>query len=167
MRSFLRYAGQGLFYALAALVTGYLSVSPTYEQAPPDMAQIKLSFTHGSARVEDCRRLTPQEIAALPPRERRPNTCSRERVPVYVEFAIDGALAHSETLEPSGVSRDGPARIYRKFLVPAGTHTLKARMRDSKRETGFDYEMERQVMLTPGRSLAIDFRAESNGFILR
>lgn len=167
MPSLLRYAGQGLFYVLAALLTGYLSVLPTYQQAPPDKAQIKLSFAHGGQRVEDCRRLTPQEIAKLPPLERRPNTCARERIPIYVEFAIDGTLVHAETLTAGGVSGDGPARIYRKFLVPAGDHVLTARLRDSKREGGFDYEMRREVSLSSGRSLAVDFRTEANGFILR
>lgn len=167
MPSFLKYLGQAVFFACAAALTGYLSVSPPYQQIANNVALIKLSFAHGAQRVEDCRRLTPQEIAALPPLERRPNTCSRERIPVYVEFSIDGKLVYSQTLTASGLSSDGPARTYRKYHVPAGDHVLTARLRDTKRATGFDYEMQRTVTLAAGQSIAVDFRTEANGFIIR
>jgi len=167
MPKVLQYVGQAIFYAVIALATGYFSVSPSYKQVADDLAQIKFSFSHGAQRVEDCRRLSPKEIAALPPLERRPNTCSRERNPVYVEFVIDGKLIYSEHLQPSGVSRDGPARVYRKFLVPAGSHVVTARLRDTKRDSGFDFETQKDVTLKPGQSLAVDFRTEANGFVLR
>ncbi|MFO1189547.1 MAG: hypothetical protein U1E97_08180 [Alphaproteobacteria bacterium] len=167
MPKILQYMGQGVFYAVTALAVGYFSINPPYKQVADNLALIKFSFSHGAQRVEDCRRLSPKEIAALPPLERRPNTCSRERNPVYVEFAIDGKLIYSEHLQPSGVSRDGPARVYRKFLVPAGSHVVIARLRDTKRDSGFDYETQKDVALKPGQSLAVDFRIESNGFVLR
>ena len=167
MADIMRYAGQAVFYVCAAALTGYLSFRPLYQQTPPELAQIKLSFAHGAQRVEDCRRLTTKEIAALPPSERRPNTCSRERHPVYVEFSIDGDLLYAQRLEPAGLSKDGPSRTYQKFLVKAGEHTVTARLRDSGRGVGFDYEMEQQLTLAAGQSLAVDFRAEAGGFILK
>ncbi len=167
MPSVLQYLGQGAFYALAAAFTGYLSLYPTYQQVPADKAQVKLSFAHGAHRVEACRRLTPKEIAALPPKERRPNTCSRERTEIFVELFVNGELLYSESLQPTGLSRDGPARTYRKFLVPAGNHTIKARLRDSTRDSGFDYETERRVELAPLQNLAVDFKADRGGFVFR
>ncbi|MCB1380364.1 MAG: hypothetical protein KDK89_18645 [Alphaproteobacteria bacterium] len=167
MPDLIRYGAQAIVYAAMTAMIGYLSASPNYRAVPEGMAQIKLSFRHGAQRVEDCRRLTPEEIAKLPAKERRPNTCSRERIPITVEFDLDGTQRYAAVLQPSGLSRDGPAETYRKFLVPAGPHRLVLRLRDSKRAEGFDYEKTLDVDLAPLQNLAIDFKADQGGFLLR
>lgn len=167
MSDLMRYAGQFVFLAALMAIVGYLSSNPVYRQVPPGMAQIKLSFAHGAARKEDCRRLTPKEIAALPANERRPNTCSRERIPLHVQLILDGELLYDDLLEATGLSNDGPARTYRKFLVPAGDHVVTARLKDSKRENGFDYEATREVTLVSHQNFAIDFKADAGGFQFR
>ncbi len=167
MPSVLQLAGQLLFFAVAAAFTGYFSTSPVYRQVPPGLAQVKLSFAHGARKTKDCRRLTTREIAALPPNERRPTTCERERNPIFVELSIDGELIYAAKLEPTGLSRDGPARTYKKFLVPTGEHTLIARLRDTKRKSGFDYETVHVSDLVPHQNLSIDFKADTGGFIFR
>jgi hypothetical protein len=163
----LQLAGQTLFYAAAAAIIGFFATNPAYRQLPADAGQIKLSFRHGAARVEDCRRLTPEEIAKLPPKDRRPNTCSRERIPVAVELTLDNQPLYSAVLEPTGLSRDGPSETYQKFIVPAGHHILTAKLRDSKRGEGFDYEKQIEVDLKPLQNLAVDFKADQGGFLFR
>jgi hypothetical protein len=167
MREFLRYSGQALFFIVVAALTGYFSSRPVYHQVAPDMAQIKMSLAHAAGRAVECRRLTASEIAALPANERRPNTCSRERVTARVQLEVDGLVVHDELLPPTGLSRDGPARTYAKFLVPVGDHLITARLRDGRREDGFDYETSRTVHLEPWQNLAIDFRADSGDFEFR
>lgn len=167
MHSPLQYLGQIVFFGIVAAGTGYLASNPVYNQVAKDTAQIKLSFAHGAERKVDCRRLTAKEIAELPPAERRPNTCSRERIAMHVQLEINGELLYDDQLEPTGLASDGPAQTYKKFLVPAGTHTLVARLRDTKRADGFDYETTKQVNLAPWQNLAIDFRADVGGFTFR
>ena len=167
MHSPLQYAGQVVFFALVAAITGYFASHPVYRQVPEGLAQIKLSFAHGGARKVDCRRLTSQENAALPARERRPNTCARERIALRIQLTVDSEIVYDEELQPTGLSSDGPARTYRKFLVPAGPHRLVARLRDSKRDDGFDYEATHQVTLLPWQNLAVDFKADTGGFSFR
>ena len=167
MPNMLHYGGQALFFLIAAGVTGYFSVSPVYQQLPQDMAQVKLSFAHGAKRLKDCRRLSTKEIAALPPSERRPNTCDRERRTIHVQLELDGDLIYEAKLQPTGLSRDGPARTYQKFAVPVGSHTLIARLSDSGRTKGFDYETKHETTLSPRQNLAIDFKADQGGFIFR
>jgi hypothetical protein len=159
----------GQFAVLAAVAAGvgYLSAAPVYHQVPDGLAQIKLSFRHGGERVEDCRKLSPEEIAKLPPKERRPNTCSRQRLPVSVKIEIDGKPLYQAVLPPSGLSGDGPSETYRKFLVPAGPHHITAQLRDSKRQQGFDFENAIDVDLAPFQNLAIDFKADQGGFLFR
>jgi hypothetical protein len=163
----LQLAGQALFYAAAAVFIGYFASNPAYRQLPEGAAQIKLSFRHGAARIEDCRRLTSEEIAKLPPNERRPNTCSRERISIAVELRLDDRLLYAAVLEPTGLSGDGPAETYQKFIVPAGRHILTAKLRDSKRSEGFDYEKQVEVDLKPSQNLAVDFKADQGGFLFR
>lgn len=162
----LRYLGQGGFYLLLALGLGYCSTHPAYTHFPPDRALIKLSLTHG-AKKEECRRRTPEELAKLAPNMRRPMECTRERLPVTVELLMDGRPLYQATLPPTGLAGDGPSRVYERFAVPPGRHELTARLRDTDRQEGFDYERTMAVDLKPEQSLAIDFRPETGGFVLR
>lgn len=167
MLDVLKYGGQTVFYCAIAAGIGFFSASPVYHQVPAGMAQIKLSFRHGGVRVEDCRRLSSKEIAKLPANERRPNTCARERVPITIEISLDGHPLYNDILQPTGLSRDGPAETYRKFLVSAGAHHLEVRLRDSKRTEGFDYEMVKEITLVPFQNLAVDFKSDQGGFLFR
>jgi hypothetical protein len=164
MISPLRILGQGAAYALFAALLGYFSAAPRYTYLEPGMALIKLSFSHAAQHKGKCRRLSAKEIAALPPNMRRPFDCPRGRLPVLVELDLDGKVLSRKELPPSGLSGDGPASIYERFAVPAGSHKLVARLRDSARTEGFDYESDIQIELTPGQNFVIDFRAETGGF---
>lgn len=167
MRKFMRYIGQFAFFALIAIFIGYFSNQPVYHQFPEGSAQIKLAFAHGAARVIDCRKLTSKEIAKLPPNKRRPNNCTRERIPIHIQLTLDGELLYDDQLIATGLSNDGPGRTYQKFTVPAGPHSITVRLRDSKRNSGFDYETTRQVTLKSFQNLAIDFKADTGGFLFR
>lgn len=167
MADIVRYSGQFLVFLAIAAFIGYFSNRPTYQHFPNNKAQIKLSFAHGAARKVNCRKLTSKEIAKLPPKERRPNTCTRERIPLYVQLLLDGKLLYDEHLIATGLSRDGPARTYKKIAVATGSHTITARLRDTKRTSGFDYESTQRVTLKPFQNLAIDFKADAGGFMFR
>lgn len=167
MREPLRWAGQTVFFVAIAAMVGLFASWPSYRQFPEDQAQIKLSLSHGAQRVEACRRLSAEEIAKLPPAERRPNTCARERLPIHVQLLVDGDLVFDEVVAPGGLAGDGPARIYRKLVVEPGQRELVARLKDSDRPGAFDYEMRAEVSLAPQQSLAVDFRADAGGFVLR
>lgn len=167
MNKWIRYIGQAVVYGAVAAGIGYFASNPWIEQFPSDSAQLKLSFAHGAQRKEECRRLTPEEIAKLPPNMRRPTTCGRERVPIRVQLVVDGKPIYDEILKPTGLAGDGPARVYQKFVVPPGRREIVARLRDSTRTEGFDYERRHTVELEPLQSLAIDFRADQGTFVFR
>ena len=163
----LAIAAQALFYAGFAAAIGVFASWPTLPGLPDGTAQVKLSFSHSGARAEECRRLSVEELAKLPTSERRPTDCSRRRLPVSVQLTIDGNSFYEATLEPGGFSSDGPVKVYEKFVIPAGKHHIEARLRDSKREPGFDYNAAFDASLAPGQNLAIDFNAELGGFLFR
>jgi len=164
MRTVLRWLGQGAVWGVVALILGVFSTSPSYTHLAPGDALIKLSFAHSAQHKGACHRRTAKEIAALPANMRRPFDCPRERLPVLVEVALDGRLVYRASLVPTGLSGDGPARVYRRFVVAAGRHRITVRMRDTDRAEGFDYEASAERVLAPGQNLAITFREATSTF---
>ena len=167
MNSPFGYAGQVLVYAAAAAVVGFLSTRPVYHQVSEGQAQIKLMIKHGGARVEDCRKLTVDELSKLPTAQRRPINCSRERSPLAIQLSIDGKSIYEAVLEPTGLSKDGPSKAYKKFILTAGYHVIIARLRDDVRADNYNYEGREETELKPWQNLAIEFDAERGGFIFR
>ena len=110
-RSVLRYLGQAAVYGVIAVILGYFSVAPAYRHLPEEDSQVKISFAHGAKPKGECRRLTAAEIAELAPNMRRPTSCPRERLPLLLEFELDGNRMFSESLPPTGLAGDGPSRI--------------------------------------------------------
>jgi hypothetical protein len=161
----LRWLGQGLVIALIMLAIGVLADTPTYTAFPTDQAMIRIGFSHGGAR--DCRERTPEELAALPPNMRAPLICSRERLPIRLEVDLDGSpLVHAD-LPPGGLRGDGPSRIYEGFPVAPGRYTIEARLRDSARDEGFDWQRTAEVTLEPRQNLVIEFRSDAGGFVIQ
>ncbi len=165
MSDVLKYLGQAFVYAIIAVGTAYFASRPQIQLLRPDAAQIKLSLAHSAQRKEECRKLTSAEIAKLPPSQRRPNTCGRERVPMHVQLVLDGQAIYDATIEPIGLSADGPARVYKKFVVPSGRHQIVARLKDRLGGREFDYEKSAEINLSPSQSLAIEFKADRGGFL--
>lgn len=160
----LQIVGQIIAYAVFAAVVGYFAASPAYTHVDPGDAVITLSFSHAGAKVAECRRLTPEEIAALPPNMRRPLDCPRGRVGLLVELELDDELLHRASLPPSGIAGDGASTAFQRFAIAPGEYRLRARLRDSRREEGFDYELDERIELEAGQNLVLDFRAETGGF---
>jgi hypothetical protein len=155
---------QMMAYAAFVGLIAYFSKSPEYEPLDPNMGLISLSFSHAGARKGECHRLTPEEIAALPPNMRKPLDCPRQRLPLLVELHVDGKLVYRRALPPSGIAGDGASTAYERFAIAPGRHLIKAKLRDTAREQGFDYESEQQILIEPRQNFVIDFRADAGGF---
>ncbi len=156
--------GQAAMYAVFMAVIGYFATSPAYTYVDPGAAVITLSFGHAGERKSECRRLTPEELAALAPNMRRPTDCPRARVSLLVELELDDEILYRAWLPPSGLAGDGASAAYERFVVAPGRHRVTARLRDSRRQEGFDYVLEEDVELAAGQHLVIDFRASTGGF---
>ena len=162
-----RYAIQAIVYAAFAVFVGYFSASPSYDYASSDRAILKLSLSHPANRIKPCIVLTPKEISELAPNMRQPERCERERLPLTVELDVDGNNLIRLIESPSGLWNDGPASVYETFELPAGTHRITARLRDTARTEGWDYSHTEDVILRKGRYFTVTFRAESGGFRFR
>lgn len=158
---------QGALYIAFGLFVGYLSVAPPYHYASPDRTSVKLSLSHAANRVQPCVKLSPQEINERATSGERLQQCERERLALTVALEIDGELVYETVARPSGLWGDGPASVYERFEIAPGPHQITARLRDSTRDSGWDYTHSEQVNLEPGRYFTITFRAETGGFQFR
>jgi hypothetical protein len=153
-------------YAAFAAFIGYFSSAPEYRHLEPGLAVVKLSFSHAGERKHECHSRTPEELAKLAPNMRAALDCPRERSDVRVEVEMDGRVVYRIEVRPSGLSHDLPSTVYRRFEVPAGKHTFRARLADTA--TGeYRHHGEASVDLAPGRVLVIDFIASRGGFQFR
>jgi len=179
----LSWFGQLLAYSAFAAFVGYFAAAPAWHAADAGQAQIKLSFTHGGARLQECRRLSPEELAKVPPNMRRPLECSRERVPVVIELDLDGQPLYRASIPPSGVWKDGPSAVYQRFTVVPGKHRLIMRLRDNlpgrinaeragRGEASGQWDGEwsavqsADIELAARQNLVIDYRADKGGFLV-
>lgn len=158
--------GQAALYALFVAFVGGFSTLPAYRPLPTGHALLKLSMSRTGALLADCHVRSASELAKLPPNMRVAEDCPRERSPLVIELAIDGQVLHAETASPSGLSRDGAAHVYRRFVVPAGTHRLAVLLNDDARVRGFNHRREADVTLVPGQVLVIDFDDQRKEVVL-
>jgi hypothetical protein len=167
LKNILRYFGQAVFYGLFVAFIGYFSVAPAYVHFPPDLALIKVSFSHAGQPKEECRVRTAEELAELPPNMRVAMLCGRERSPLLFELELNGKPLHRAELPPSGLSRDGSSTIYQRFPVPAGRYHLRARLKDSVRVPDFNYTKEADMTVVPGQVFVVDFNPNTGGFLFK
>ena len=165
MTTILRWAGQAIIYAGMALWLGYFANRPIYTHLPPDQALIKLSVVHGAQRKGECRKRTQEELDAMNPNMRTPLDCPRERLPITIQVLLDGEVIYDKSIIAAGLARGGSTRAYERFAVASGRHELVARMVDSARTEGYDFERAATIELSPGENFVIDFRAEAGGFL--
>ncbi|MCK4939358.1 MAG: hypothetical protein KAR80_03625 [Rhodospirillaceae bacterium] len=150
--------GQGFLYIPFLLAIGYFSSYPSYEFAPENTAQIKLSLTLWGERKIPCRTRTAEELKELPSNMRKAKSCSRERHPVTVTFDLDGKTVFDESASPAGLRDDGPSSFYRTFMVPAGNHELVVNIYNS--DDAIPTEKFSQVIaLTSGQAIALTHTA--------
>ena len=161
-----QWVGQFFLYGLFALTIGVFTQWPPYHPIGQDQALIKVSVARLGQPVGECRRLTDEELARLPPNMRDPVECPRERSPLTMEVNVNGTRMLKRVAEPGGLSRDGSAAIYERLVVPAGEQRISVRFNDDVRPGARVYEHEASVALLPGQVLVIDFDAEKGGIVL-
>ena len=161
-----RIAAQLLLYVPLMAIIGYFSTEPRFSDVAPEQALLRLSFIHAAQLKHGCRQRTPEELAKLAPNMRAALDCSRERADVLVELDVDGTTVLRREVKPSGLQHDGNAVVYQRLVLPAGRHRIVARLRD-RPEGEFNFVKERDVDLSAGGVVLIDFNAGQGGFLFR
>lgn len=75
-------------------------------------------------RVEECRRLTPEELEQLAPHMRREQVYEGRVLPYRLAVAIDGESRVAELVRGAAARADRPLYVFRELSVSPGTHSL-------------------------------------------
>jgi hypothetical protein len=152
----------GLALALAvALGTAALSRVP-YDAAGGERALIRLSWRARGERVDECRKLSPAELEALPPHMRRSEVCEGKVLPCILVVHLDGREIVHDTITGAGARQDRPLYVFRELPLPPGRHRLMVNFtrerraderpeEDSEDEEHHDYDDEHGFLATPSR----------------
>lgn len=162
-----RWLGQVVLYGLFALAIGIFAQWPRYRPIAAEDAVIKVSVTRLGQPVGECRRLSDEELAELPPNMRNPIECPRERSPLTMEVDVNGQSVLKRVAPPGGLSKDAASAIYERLEVPAGEQHIFVRFNDDVRPGAKTWERESTVDLKPGQVLVIDFDAEKGGIVFQ
>lgn len=157
----MKAAGQLVAYAAFIILVGFFSTRPELRLMAEDEAIVSISFSHAAKRVGECRRLSQEELEALPPNMRIPDDCPRQRHPLRVVVMMDGQTLYQATLPPTGIWADGKSTVYQRIRVVAGVHDFSIYMNDSGRPESFDFEYSSTISLLPGQNLVFYFDANS------
>ena len=164
MKSFSQLLLKVVAYVAFLAVVGYFSAAPSYSLLDPEQSLLRISFSHAGERAEPCRKFSPEEIAKMAPNMRRALDCSRERVSLQLQVELDGNLLVDKALPPAGLSNDGASSVYLRIPVTPGQHVIVARLRDSVRQQGFDYESQFELSFTAKSSHVLSFDPEQKRF---
>ncbi len=122
MSARLRVAGLVLAFATVLGIAG-LSRVPT-ARTIPDAAIIRLSWRTLGVRLEECRRLTEEELEALAPHMRTPESCTGRNADYELRVTLAGAGVVTDTVHPTGLRTDRPIYVLRDLPVTPGSHEV-------------------------------------------
>jgi len=110
--------------AVAALFgLGALSRAP-YTADRAEHAVLRLTWRARSERVEECRRLTPEELERLPVHMRQEERCEGRVLSYRLRVSLDGVRAVDELVHAAGARHDRPLYVFRDLTLEPGSHAL-------------------------------------------
>lgn len=117
-----------LLLAAAVAVAGLLGLAALsyapYTASPADAAEVRLTWRARVPRVEECRRLTAEEQAALPAHMRREEVCEGRVASYRLDVTMDGLPVRSSTVKGAGARGDRPLYVFESIPVAPGEHDL-------------------------------------------
>ncbi len=166
MTSIIRIPLQIINYTIFMGLVYYFSINPPFKHLEDDQSMITLAISHAGERREECRKISPEELAKLPPNMRIPMDCPRERSPITVALTLDGKAVINDSVEPPGLYKDQGIDIFQSIKVPAGKHILSIKMNDNVRVEGPTFTHKQDIDLPPAKLLVIQFDSVAGKFTL-
>lgn len=97
--------------------------------AEPDEAVLRLSWRTLAVRVEECRRRTEEELAALAEHMRTPEVCTGGGADYELRVEVDQVELVRDTLVPAGARRDRPVFVFRDVDLAPGRYRVDVQFR--------------------------------------
>lgn len=124
MSAAIRVAIGSALAVAALLMIGGLS-QWTYTAGPSDRAELRLAWRALVPRVQECRRLTPEEQADLPVHMRREEICEGRVASYRLEVTVDGRTLRRSTIQGAGARGDRPLYVFESIPLRPGLHSVE------------------------------------------
>lgn len=113
--------------ALALGVTGVLVAGSraSHRLASGEVALLRLSWSGRPERIETCRRLSAEELAAMPAHMRREVECEGHPARYLVRVRDGGTTLLADTVTGGGVRGDRAIHLLRELPLAPGRHALE------------------------------------------
>jgi len=113
-----------------------------------DGSEFVVSLKHPGLASENCRDLTPEELASTPVHMRKQHICERTRPPVRLRVTIDGASALEASIAPSGIWKDGNSVAVERIPVALGEHRVSVAIGETADPDEWSFGDERTLTFT-------------------
>jgi hypothetical protein len=145
----------GALLVLAAVVALAALSRVPYDATDGDHALIRLSWRTPGELVNECRRLSAEELERLPVHMRREEVCEGRIVPYHLVVRLNGELVVDEIVRAAGAREDRPLYVYRVLEVEPGAHRLEVSWESERDDAAVDPHLDGGSYRVPPR-LALD-----------
>lgn len=128
-----------------------------YAGPPATGPELIVSFKHPGRTSENCRTVTSEENARVPPHMRRDRICERKRAPVRLRVRIDGTTVMVKSFPPRGIHGDEASVALERIPVSAGPHQVTVEIGDGPDPTEWNYQDQRTLSFHTGRRRVVLF----------
>ena len=118
-----RWIVGGALAAAGTLGVGALS-RVSYVAEAESHALVRLAWRTRSTRVEECRHLTPEELARRPVHMREDEVCEGRLLPYSLHVSVDD-VSDSSVVRAAGARADRPLYVFRELPVAPGRHRVR------------------------------------------
>jgi ferredoxin/coenzyme F420-reducing hydrogenase delta subunit len=123
--------------AFSAVLLGLIATGSRWPQgAPSDHSVLRLGWRLAGQVREQCRDLTPEELARRPVHMRTPRECTREVLSYDLRAFVDGTLVVDKRVKSPGLRADRPLAVEEEVAVAPGDHALKVTFTPADRDSG-------------------------------
>jgi ferredoxin len=154
LRRVLRPAMAGGF---SALLLGGLALGSGWPQgAAPDYALLRLGWRLAGQVKEQCRDLTPEELARRPVHMRKPRECVSEVLSYDLRAVVDGRAVAEKLVKSPGLRADRPLNVEEDLRITPGEHEVSVTFTPhSAAGVGKALSLERKLRFDRGRVVLI------------
>jgi ferredoxin/coenzyme F420-reducing hydrogenase delta subunit len=161
-RNFARVAAVALLVLAGAILYAFSNLP--YRTPLNSQPEFVVAFNHLGALVEQ-NKLTAEELSKRLPHMRAQVNVTRERVPVRLRIAVDGAIVHERVYAPHGFQKDGPSSATVRLPLAPGSHTIQVFVADTADRNLWRHQWEQTIQSEPNRIHVLLFDTKS-GFSL-
>ena len=163
------------------MLTLLLVVTHVTASDPTEGSVLRIALRTTAGTRQDCRKLSPVELEALPMHMRRPEVCESRAVPYRLEVRVDNQSLLDRTYTAAGIHGDRPLTVDQELPLPVGTHDVNIRFTpaladDPDGDAGKDGEttispptfaFDGPIEFTEGRIRVASLSAKGAGFEIR